>query len=646
MGLLTDPNSGSDGGIFSRILQYGSVLSWILFMAGVGFIFVMPHPEFSHKTYFSENALLPGLVKGDYVDDGKVASFLEDLRFESKKYDNSLPYPWLEAKFRQLGLEVYTHNFTLTFPLGPTAKRSNFTGKNVYGILRAPRASSTEALVLSVPYRPPFSLEANTDVSVALLLTAADFFRMQNYWAKDIIFLITQHEQLGMQAWLEAYHQVSNGLLDHGDLEARAGSIEAAINLEITTEKISHVNVKIDGLNGRLPNLDLVNLVYRLCMREGIHQMFQGVEDHSRLDSWKGYTRSLSTLTNMALKQATGMPSGNHGLFQRFGIEAVTIEGILRRKARGGFPVSESIGKVIEGTFRSLNNLLERFHQSFFFYLLPSTSRYVSIGMYMPGFGLLASGLILSALRLWFQLQFDGAKDKNKTENTSNETKDKSDTKEDESESGLLPYVQPPEIIPVLPPLIFAHLLGLFLSYLPQPATVFGDSFDLTHEDSVALAFASTIVGFVILTSIMRPLDYSRWRIVKCVTLLELSALAFGMSLCNFGLAYLMALIYVPVALLATPRSGQRKIVSLAKTLLLLVANPLVFLYLICFVDTSANFSNKSFIELIPLTADATKRALMYSITDYSIYGNINFPVGCVLLLPCWALLWMISNAR
>ena len=43
---------------------------------------------------------------------------------------------------------------------------------------------------------------------MALLLAAASFFRMQNYWAKDIIFLITQHEQLGMQAWLEAYHQV------------------------------------------------------------------------------------------------------------------------------------------------------------------------------------------------------------------------------------------------------------------------------------------------------------------------------------------------------------------------------------------------------------------------------------------------------
>ena len=48
-------------------------------------------------------------------------------------YDTTLPYPWLEAKFRHLGLEVYTHNFTLKFPLGPENKKSNFTGKNVYG---------------------------------------------------------------------------------------------------------------------------------------------------------------------------------------------------------------------------------------------------------------------------------------------------------------------------------------------------------------------------------------------------------------------------------------------------------------------------------------------------------------------------------
>lgn len=93
-----------------------------------------------------------------------------------------MPFPWLEAKLRQLGLEVYVHNFTLNYPLG--ASPASFSGRNVYAILRALRSSSTEALVLSAPFRPPFSLEPGTDVAVALILASAKFFRTQNYWAK------------------------------------------------------------------------------------------------------------------------------------------------------------------------------------------------------------------------------------------------------------------------------------------------------------------------------------------------------------------------------------------------------------------------------------------------------------------------------
>lgn len=49
--------------------------------------------------------------------------------------------------------------------------------------------------------------------------------------------------------------------------------------------------------------------------------------------------------------------------------------------------------------FRKLNHLLERLHQSFFFYLLPGLSRFVSIGLYMPaaGFLLLVLGLKISS---------------------------------------------------------------------------------------------------------------------------------------------------------------------------------------------------------------------------------------------------------
>lgn len=63
----------------------------------------------------------------------------------------------------------------------------------------------------------------------------------------------------------------------------------------------------------------------------------------------------------------------------RFGIEAITLEGFKKfgKETEANF---YQVGRIVESIVRSLNNLLERFHQSYFFYLLPSTDRYISIG--------------------------------------------------------------------------------------------------------------------------------------------------------------------------------------------------------------------------------------------------------------------------
>ena len=49
----------------------------------------------------------------------------------------------------------------------------------------------------------------------------------------------------------------------------------------------------------------------------------------------------------------------------------------------------------------------------------------------MPGFGLLASGLVLSALALWFQLQSEKLKSQSKIVDGSNEVTEKKDNDED-----------------------------------------------------------------------------------------------------------------------------------------------------------------------------------------------------------------------
>lgn len=67
-------------------------------------------------------------------------------------------------------------------------------------------------------------------------------------------------------------------MLDSGKLSGRAGAIQAAINLEIHSEKIDHIDIKLSGLNGQLPNLDLVNLAHRLCNKESVRHTFNNVD--------------------------------------------------------------------------------------------------------------------------------------------------------------------------------------------------------------------------------------------------------------------------------------------------------------------------------------------------------------------------------
>ncbi|ETE59508.1 Cytochrome c1, heme protein, mitochondrial [Ophiophagus hannah] len=196
-----------------------------------------------------------------------------------------------------------------------------------------------------------------------------------------------------MEAWLEAYHDVNVTETHSSGTFGRAGAIQAAISLELSSDVITSFDVAVEGLNGQLPNLDLVNLFYSFCQKNGLLCTIQGKLQRSDWDSVPGYLHSLQTLLLMVLKQGSGHPQGDHGLFLRYHIEAITIRGINSfRQYKFDMGV---MGVAFEGIFRKLNNLLERLHQSYFLYLLPSLSRFVSIGLYMPAFGFLLLLLVL-----------------------------------------------------------------------------------------------------------------------------------------------------------------------------------------------------------------------------------------------------------
>jgi len=57
-------------------------------------------------------------VKGEFDEDAVAMVYQSELSDEAARYPDGVPYSWLLAKFRQLNLDAYTHNFTLNSPLG------------------------------------------------------------------------------------------------------------------------------------------------------------------------------------------------------------------------------------------------------------------------------------------------------------------------------------------------------------------------------------------------------------------------------------------------------------------------------------------------------------------------------------------------
>lgn len=59
------------------------------------------------------------------------------------------------------------------------------------------------------------------------------------------------------------------------------------------------------------------------------------------------------------------------------------------------------IRRTIEGTLRTMNNLLERLHASFFFYIMIGPERFLKIGLYLPSAILISVAMMFHGLSTW-----------------------------------------------------------------------------------------------------------------------------------------------------------------------------------------------------------------------------------------------------
>ncbi|XP_054888602.1 glycosylphosphatidylinositol anchor attachment 1 protein-like isoform X3 [Poeciliopsis prolifica] len=611
MGLLSDPNRRR--ALISLLTRLNAPICALCYFAGVCWFMGLAFEPFTLRTYMSENAMGSTMVEERFPSGERALATGKEFAAHKKKV-GGMPVDWLVKTMQARGLEVFTQSFSRTLPFPDENKeRYIVKGTNVYGILRAPRAPRTEALVLSAPCSPG----ENNNQAVGLLLGLAHYFRSQVFWAKDIIFLVNEHDLIGMQAWLEGYHHTNTTGMDWSPLQGRGGSIQAALSLELSSDVITSLDIILEGLNGQLPNLDLANLFYAFCQKIGVLCTIQGRLQRNDWDSVSGYSHAVQTMMLMVMKQASGRPWGDHGLFLRYHIEAATIKGI--NSFRQYKTDVTTVGRLLEGMFRKLNNLLERLHQSYFFYLMPSLSHFVSIGYYMPAFGLLAVILLLRALGLWVQLASPPVR----------------------AADGVGDIVQQssPGVLSVLTPLVISHLTGAALYILPtrfQEIAV--EHFPVSETEAVVLtAIAIYTAGLALPHNTHRLLSgegtEQGWRVLKLVAVLYLAVLLGCTALINFSLGFILALTLVPVAAFVTPHVPK----TLSAIVLVILSPAFTLLFSVFF-----------FQELEEMPVSFQDGWLLYlsvisqGILDHYLYGSLVYPLIALMIFPCWLLFWNI----
>jgi glycosylphosphatidylinositol transamidase len=396
---------------------------FLLYFAGIGAFLTIIAEPFAIRTYISDNSLLVGVVQKEFSLGTEAEIYADNLQtlitneMQNHGIDNlqtqrnslaTLPSvtKFIENELDNFGLEVHEQHFSYM------DGEKQYNGTNVYAIIRGERSTSSESITLCVPFIKDSKRDTISGVALALALTK--YFSGKSYWAKDVIILLVDREEHGLTAWLDSYYDVNfrqdikrlihkrNSGFYYDSLPDRSGPMQAAIVLEVEGKRFTRANIKIHGMYGQLPNLDLYNMAVDLTIVEGITPYFLNKSYTYGMSESDIYQQHLETAMSFVQTQASMKSDGLHGLFLRYAIQSLTIE-IPKHEDKDqknnnmlSFGLLK-VGRSVEAVFRSLNNLSGRFHRSYYFYMIVALRRFTSIAYYMSAFGLMVAPVLIKA---------------------------------------------------------------------------------------------------------------------------------------------------------------------------------------------------------------------------------------------------------
>ncbi|KAG0478646.1 hypothetical protein HPP92_013365 [Vanilla planifolia] len=546
-------------------------------------------PMFSNQDALEANRLVKDIMR--ILEDGREMYIAQLIGKRMEDVGAEVYYHRFRSDnlhFNPLGFFSSACNMVLKNSSGCTS-----IGISSVGIIRAPRGDGKESIVLVTPYNPK-NLKLHDAVSLGLAYSVFSLLSRVVWLAKDIVWLAadSRHgEYTSVASWLKEYHNPffsgdprSTGIDTcfvnkfHGedrkfdgrtyDVFRRAGTMAAALVVKVIDKserkERDRLDIYAEASNGQMPNLDLINIVHYLAVhRQGLDVKvgtFKYLQNSALLKhlgemlspltklaqslnpGWKvginsaDFVEGTATLASSMYYQALGVPTRPHGAFRDFQIDAITME----LSPRGRLTIENGAssfllrgGRLIEGVIRSVNNLLEKFHQSFFLYFLTAPNKFVSVGIYMIPFALLVVPLPIVAAALF-----------STTESGSSAT----------ASSGVVAESHTWNWLSSANLVFNVHLCAVLVSLLPyliSQMPLMNSAISMLSWISFSL---STIFIFYLLMG--SPNSYAKvynWKVLKCVTIAAASIGLCLMSIINFSTAQVGAMLLVPLCLMVRP---------------------------------------------------------------------------------------------
>lgn len=302
------------------------------------------------------------------------------------------------------------------------------------------------------------------------------------------------------------------------------------------------------------------------------------------------------------------IPNGNHGLFHRYGIEALTIETVKKEttsKNQHTTPKIMALLKIVEGINRSLNNLLERFHQSFFFYVLISSERFISIGDYMPCIGLMAGSLLIKSFLLWIM--------------NSNRGDEKAEAEEPEKVVLVKPSTFRYNAVKVGIVLGLAHFIGILTVLLTTNKLVQDNFHSLGVQTETGIFYVVTLIfGVSVILPKLVSLTHDDAQFANIAVLLELGTMLLAVSMLNFSLGFFLCVIIVPFALISSVDDSVKinLFKRIVKSVFQFLLHPLIVIYGLVLVLSYLSFPEMDSNFIFEKSLKGIVDGITYSIVD------------------------------